>query len=65
MLLSSLLRNQQYARHLLKFCDWAEEEHSGSVRVPSITRLQEAIEEAWNMGFDSQASCWRKHDHIM
>lgn len=54
MLLSCLLRNDVYLRQLRRFCDWTDGDVGGPVRVPSITRLQSAIEDAWKMGFDTQ-----------
>jgi hypothetical protein len=54
MMLSCLLRNPLYVSYLKRFCESAGEEEDGPVRVPSVARLQSAIEDAWKMGFDLQ-----------
>lgn len=53
MFLSCLLRNPCYAERLQKF---SPVQQADSVQVPSITRLQSAIEEAWGQGFDLQVN---------
>jgi len=59
MLLSALLRHPQYAERLATLCP-----SSNSFQVPSITRLQSAIEEAWKLGFDQQVNM-QKHFIIL
>lgn len=54
MLLSALLRNPQYADRLLNLCPSTSSTSDSSIKVPSISRLQSTIEEAWKMGFDEQ-----------
>ena len=52
MMLSSMLRNSEYAERLKLINDNSTPDQHKSVQVPSITRLQNAIEEAWKQGFD-------------
>ncbi|XP_057365710.1 zinc finger-containing ubiquitin peptidase 1-like [Daphnia carinata] len=54
MLLSALLRSPQYADRLVNLCPSTSTASDNSIKVPSISRLQSAIEEAWKMGFDEQ-----------
>ena len=54
MMLSSLLRHPQYTERLKKLCPSATSSHDSAVKVPSVTRIQSAIEEAWKLGFDLQ-----------
>ena len=52
MMLSCLLRNSEYAERLKSIDGNSTPDEHKSVQVPSITRLQNAIEEAWKQGFD-------------
>ncbi|EFX87845.1 hypothetical protein DAPPUDRAFT_311838 [Daphnia pulex] len=54
MLLSALLRHPQCAERLTTLCPSTSSTLGNSIQVPSITRLQSAIEEAWKLGFDQQ-----------
>lgn len=56
MLLSALLRHPQCAERLTTLCPSTSSTLGNSIQVPSITRLQSAIEEAWKLGFDQQVS---------
>ena len=51
MLLSCLLHQPGYSEHFRRF---SPTQAVDSIQVPSVTRLQKAIEEAWEQGFDVQ-----------
>lgn len=52
MMLSSLLRQPRYVERLKRI--WTSSAQGSVVQVPSVTRLQTIIEEAWRQGFDPQ-----------
>lgn len=54
MMLSCLFRNAEYAERLKPINMNASGEKL--IQVPSITRLQNAIEEAWKQGFDVEVN---------
>lgn len=57
MLLSSLLRHPAYVERLkIELPDIVPTSPEEPFPMPSITRLQRAIEEAWNLGFDPPVS---------
>jgi len=57
MMLSSLLRHPAYVERLkIALPDIVPNSADEPFPMPSITRLQRAIEEAWNVGFDPAVS---------
>lgn len=54
MMLSALIRHQEYVDKFQSVLPMTSCDPGGPVSIPSITRLQVAIEEAWKLGFDKQ-----------
>ena len=54
MMLSCLFRNTEYAERLKLINMNANGDKF--IQVPSITRLQNAVEEAWKQGFDEEVN---------
>lgn len=54
MILSSLLRHPEYFEKLESMLPSTKFDQSSPAPMPSISRLQLAIEEAWKSGFDLQ-----------
>ena len=54
MMLSSLFRQPQYLEKLANILPSSTVNDASRLSMPSINRLQLAIEDAWKLGFDLQ-----------